>query len=178
MSTDLSHFKDAFFEESQEHLTTIEEDCSSSNNVRGHRPSQPNFPRCAFHQGQQRHVRLHSRLPVHAQNGVGPGSTSQQPDGRDRGSHRSVAAIARLPQDADRCAKSGEAPNDAVVSGLGARLEAERTERLRGGFARRTEFITHHGRPSLYTHLDSPRYLFRRGLDPLSSSKNWESSVP
>jgi hypothetical protein len=25
MSTDLSHFKDAFFEESQEHLTTIEE---------------------------------------------------------------------------------------------------------------------------------------------------------
>ena len=124
MSTDLSHFKDAFFEESQEHLTTIEEGLLQLEQ----RPGTSTFST------RISAVRIPSRATAAC-------SASQpSPSSRTKWSRSwinfssqmvvTVEVTDLLLQSLDclktliDCAKSGEAPNDAVVSGLGPVLEA------------------------------------------------------
>ncbi|MBS0171666.1 MAG: chemotaxis protein CheA [Nitrospira sp.] len=170
MSTDLSHFKDAFFEESQEHLTTIEEgllqleqrpgDIDLLNRIfRGAHSIKGNSGMFGFTAVSQFTHKMESVLD------------------QLRSSQMvvTVEVADLLLQSLDclktliDCAKSGEAPNDDLVSELGARLEACQS----GAAAPKPGAISpapaqsqaqenHH---YLITWVP-PRYLFQRGLDP------------
>ena len=170
MSTDLSHFKDAFFEESQEHLTTIEEgllqleqrpgDIDLLNRIfRGAHSIKGNSGMFGFTAVSQFTHKMESVLD------------------QLRSSQMvvTVEVTDLLLQSLDclktliDCAKSGEAPNDAVVSGLGARLEA-----CQNGASAAKQEASPAALNSSHTTGDHhftltwipPRYLFQRGLDP------------
>ncbi|MCS6328131.1 MAG: chemotaxis protein CheA [Nitrospira sp.] len=170
MSTDLSHFKDAFFEESQEHLTTIEEgllqleqrpgDIDLLNRIfRGAHSIKGNSGMFGFTAVSQFTHKMESVLD------------------QLRSSQMvvTVEVTDLLLQSLDclktliDCAKSGEAPNDELVSGLGARLEACQS----GAAAPKAGSSVAAPLPS-QTKGDHhytitwmpPQYLFQRGLDP------------
>ena len=98
----------------------------SSNNVRGHRPSQPNFPVHSI-KGNSGMFGFTAVSQFTHKNGVGPDQL------RSSQMVVTVEVTDLLLQSLDclktliDCAKSGEAPNDAVVSGLGARPRPVRT---------------------------------------------------
>lgn len=80
-----------------------------------------------------------------AQDGVGPGPASQQPDGRDGRSHRSPAAITRLPENVDRLCqiRGGAERRIGVRPGRAARgLSERRCGAESRVFGRRTVAIT------------------------------------
>ncbi len=170
MSTDLSHFKDAFFEESQEHLTTIEEgllqleqrpgDIDLLNRIfRGAHSIKGNSGMFGFTAVSQFTHKMESVLD------------------QLRSSQMvvTVEVTDLLLQSLDclktliDCAKSGETPNDELVSGLGARLEACQS----GASSSKSGVVPAAPIPSdtrsshhfTITWLP-PRYLFQRGLDP------------
>ncbi len=170
MSTDLSHFKDAFFEESQEHLTTIEEgllqleqrpgDIDLLNRIfRGAHSIKGNSGMFGFTAVSQFTHKMESVLD------------------QLRSSQMvvTVEVTDLLLQSLDclktliDCAKSGEAPNDELVSGLGGRLEACQN----GGTATNTVAGAAPPIPPRATSEHHytltwvpPQYLFQRGLDP------------
>ncbi|MBA5872168.1 MAG: chemotaxis protein CheA [Nitrospira sp. CR2.1] len=170
MSTDLSHFKDAFFEESQEHLTTIEEgllqleqrpgDIDLLNRIfRGAHSIKGNSGMFGFTAVSQFTHKMESVLD------------------QLRSSQMvvTVEVADLLLQSLDclkaliDCAKSGEAPNDELVSALGARLEACQN----GATPPKTGAVTAAPVPSHATQEHHytitwapPQYLFQRGLDP------------
>jgi len=170
MSTDLSHFKDAFFEESQEHLTTIEEgllqleqrpgDIDLLNRIfRGAHSIKGNSGMFGFTAVSQFTHKMESVLD------------------QLRSSQMvvTVEVTDLLLQSLDclkaliDCAKSGDAPNDELVSGLGARLEACQSGAgvPKTGAAAAAPVPAQAKGDHHYTITwDPPQYLFQRGLDP------------
>ena len=170
MSTDLSHFKDAFFEESQEHLTTIEEgllqleqrpgDIDLLNRIfRGAHSIKGNSGMFGFTAVSQFTHKMESVLD------------------QLRSSQMvvTVEVTDLLLQSLDclkaliDCAKSGEPPNDELVSALGARLEACQN----GATSTKVSTVAAAPVPSQATQehhytitWGPPQYLFQRGLDP------------
>lgn len=170
MSTDLSHFKDAFFEESQEHLTTIEEgllqleqrpgDIDLLNRIfRGAHSIKGNSGMFGFTDVSQFTHKMESVLD------------------QLRSSQMvvTVEITDLLLQSLDclktliECAKTGEPPDEAQVATLGTQLEA-----CQGG----APIATHNSTAAAPRHAEiqgahhftitwvPPRYLFQRGLDP------------
>jgi len=170
MSTDLSHFKDAFFEEAQEHLTTIEEgllqleqrpgDIDLLNRIfRGAHSIKGNSGMFGFTVVSQFTHKMESVLD------------------QLRSSQMvvTVATTNLLLQSLDclktliDCARTGASPDEAHVAALGSTLEA-----CQGGPSSASDAA------SLPTDSSShvtgmhrfaitwvpPRYLFQRGLDP------------
>jgi len=169
MSTDLSHFKDAFFEESQEHLTTIEEgllqleqrpgDIDLLNRIfRGAHSIKGNSGMFGFTAVSQFTHKMESVLD------------------QLRSSQMvvTVEVTDLLLQSLDclktliDCAKSGDAPNDELVSGLGARLEACQSGAAaqKAGVAAAPVAAQTKGDHHYTITWDPPSYLFQRGLDP------------
>ena len=175
MSTDLSHFKDAFFEESQEHLTTIEEgllqleqrpgDIDLLNRIfRGAHSIKGNSGMFGFTAVSQFTHKMESVLD------------------QLRSSQMvvTVEVTDLLLQSLDclktliDCAKTGDAPNDEQVGSLGAKLEA-----CQGASAAPKQSsgatIVRPTQPQGTHHFTitwvPPRYLFQRGLDPVQFIK-------
>ena len=168
MSTDLSHFKDAFFEESQEHLTTIEEgllqleqrpaDIDLLNRIfRGAHSIKGNSGMFGFTAVSQFTHKMESVLD------------------QLRSSQMvvTVAITDLLLQSLDclktliDCARTGAAPDEAHIAALGARLEA-----CQGGAASGQQppvSATALQAPGMHRYSITwvpPQYLFQRGLDP------------
>ena len=175
MSTDLSHFKDAFFEESQEHLTTIEEgllqleqrpeDIDLLNRIfRGAHSIKGNSGMFGFTAVSQFTHKMESVLD------------------QLRSSQMvvTVAITDLLLQSLDclktliDCAKTGDSPDEAQVATLSAQLEA-----CQGGTAAGKppagEAPPRHSQLPGTHHFTitwvPPRYLFQRGLDPVQFIK-------
>jgi two-component system chemotaxis sensor kinase CheA len=170
MSTDLSHFKDAFFEESQEHLTTIEEgllqleqrpgDIDLLNRIfRGAHSIKGNSGMFGFTAVSQFTHKMESVLD------------------QLRSSQMvvTVAITDLLLQSLDclktliDCARTGAAPDEAHVAALGGRLEACQGTPAPGqatAVPAADERSLPPGTHRFTITWAPPRYLFQRGLDP------------
>lgn len=175
MSTDLSHFKNAFFEESQEHLTTIEEgllqleqrpgDIDLLNRIfRGAHSIKGNSGMFGFTAVSQFTHKMESVLD------------------QLRSSQMvvTVEITDLLLQSLDclktliDCAKTGESPDEDQIARLGAQLEAcqggtpAATPSAAAASPRQSQVAgTHHFTITWVP----PRYLFQRGLDPVQFIK-------
>ena len=175
MSTDLSHFKNAFFEESQEHLTTIEEgllqleqrpeDIDLLNRIfRGAHSIKGNSGMFGFTAVSQFTHKMESVLD------------------QLRSSQMvvTVEITDLLLQSLDclktliDCAKTGDSPDESQIATLGAQLEA-----CQGGTVaakpNAAEAAPRHSQLPGSHHFTitwvPPRYLFQRGLDPVQFIK-------
>ncbi|MBX3349250.1 MAG: chemotaxis protein CheA [Nitrospira sp.] len=175
MSTDLSHFKDAFFEESQEHLTTIEEgllqleqrpgDIDLLNRIfRGAHSIKGNSGMFGFIAVSQFTHKMESVLD------------------QLRSSQMvvTVEITDLLLQSLDclktliDCAKTGESPDEDQIARLGAQLEACQGGTPAGGSSPAATASRHSQAPGSHHFTITwvpPRYLFQRGLDPVQFIK-------
>lgn len=170
MSTDLSHFKDAFFEESQEHLTTIEEgllqleqrptDIDLLNRIfRGAHSIKGNSGMFGFTAVSQFTHKMESVLDqLRSSQMVVTAEVTDLP-------LQSLDCLKTLID----CARTGEAPNESLIADLGARLEACQSGQVpveQAIVATAAPQAENRGRHHYIISWTPPTYLFQRGLDP------------
>lgn len=175
MSTDLSHFKDAFFEESQEHLTTIEEgllqleqrpgDLDLLNRIfRGAHSIKGNSGMFGFTAVSQFTHKMESVLDQ-----LRSGQMVVTVELTDL-LLRSLDCLKNLIE----CARTGQEPDQPTIVELGGLLES--SQGIQQGAPPSTVSPTHRSAdPSGTTRYriswTPPSYLFQRGLDPLQFIK-------